>query len=203
MWNAIGLVTTGLALVAFIVAVAASIARSAIRRQNELIGSVPEKDRAGLVRDALEAFHIDTRQINSEQKLFLLLKEQMGMRERNRTRMLAFSLAALAVLSTLAAYAISVGSASRDARKEIGEHTMPGASGLINPPAPSSLQSGTNESDDSADSNCADGTNVASCNRVTTGPGARVNIEGTVNLEVSPPKKRSGATAASVPEKAE
>ncbi len=98
MWNAIGLVGSGLTLFAFIAAVAAWAYRRATLVKTELIRSASEKDRARLVESALEGFRVDTRSLGAKQK-FDLLMEQMK-RRAERVRLIAILVFAVFLLGT-------------------------------------------------------------------------------------------------------
>src|SRR5205085_7966942 len=135
MWSVIGLVTTGLALAAFVTAAVASLARAALHRTGTLIESAPQADRGRLVREALESFHVDTSRIKSEERLDALLRAQMRMRERSRMSTLWFALAGLVVLSLLAAYAISRGAAASEAPAPLPTTATDASPGTTRDPA--------------------------------------------------------------------
>ncbi|MFL6207580.1 MAG: hypothetical protein ACJ74W_01945 [Pyrinomonadaceae bacterium] len=74
-WNAIAYVSSGITLVAFIVAVAAWVYRTKALRQERTIRLAPKSKRAALVESALEFFNIDTNTLTREQKYDLALKQ--------------------------------------------------------------------------------------------------------------------------------
>lgn len=94
IWSASTQVTTGVALVAFVIAVAAWVYRLRLIRKERLIRSASEGDRARLVESALEFFRIDTAGLTKEQKYQLALK-QIHARER-RFRVAAMVIAFVA-----------------------------------------------------------------------------------------------------------
>ena len=105
VWDAIKYVGSGLALVAFLAAVLASIAQSKIEQKRKLIETAPEEDRAQLVSDALEFFHVDTKNLTREQR-FQLALVQVDARLRRFRITSAFWLLAAILLTILAFYAI-------------------------------------------------------------------------------------------------
>lgn len=68
MWQAIGLVSSGITLVAFVVAVAAWAFRQHEIKKERLILTAAEADRAKLVTDALEFFNVDTQNLTKDQQ---------------------------------------------------------------------------------------------------------------------------------------
>lgn len=81
MWQAIGLVSSGITLVAFIVAVAAWVYRQHAVRDERLIKAAAEADRAKLVSDALEFFNVDTQKLTKDQRYEIAI-EQIRARAR-------------------------------------------------------------------------------------------------------------------------
>jgi hypothetical protein len=74
-WNTIAYVSSGITLVAFIVAAAAWVFRIKALRIERTIRLAPKSKRAALVEGALEFFNIDTRTLTREQKYDLALKQ--------------------------------------------------------------------------------------------------------------------------------
>jgi len=105
MWEAIGYVSSGLTLAAFLAAAAVTILRRQLVHKEKLITSAPENERASLVESALNSYSIETKNLTKQQRYELLL-EQIKQRER-RFKITAFVIIISAVLFTaLAAYAI-------------------------------------------------------------------------------------------------
>lgn len=105
MWQAIQYVSSALGLVAFLAAVVAFMYHRLSSQRARLIQVAKPSDRADLIRDTLEFFHVDTRNL-SKDKQFQIALEQI----RNRARRFAITafcilLLALAFLS-LAAFSI-------------------------------------------------------------------------------------------------
>jgi hypothetical protein len=106
LWTAATQVKTGVTLVAFGVAVAAWLYRSSLSRQEHLIRSAAEGDRARLVENALEFFRVDTQDLTKEQQYQLALR-QIRARER-RFRVAAVVISLVAVLfAAVTAYAVA------------------------------------------------------------------------------------------------
>jgi hypothetical protein len=105
MWEAIGSVSSGLSLAAFLAAAIVTLLRRRLVHKEKLITSAPENERALLVQSALDSYSINTRDLTKQQRYELLL-EQIKQRER-RFKITASVIVILAVLFTaLAAYAI-------------------------------------------------------------------------------------------------
>lgn len=85
MWKAIAYVSSGVTLVAFIIAVAASIYRNQILKTERVIRLAPEDARAGLVERALEFFSVDTGGLTRNQKYDLAIKQIHARATRFRT----------------------------------------------------------------------------------------------------------------------
>jgi hypothetical protein len=81
MWQAIGLVSSGITLVAFIVAAAAWVFRQHAVREERLIRTAAEADRAKLVTAALEFFNVDTQKLTKDQRYEIAI-EQIRARAR-------------------------------------------------------------------------------------------------------------------------
>jgi hypothetical protein len=80
-FEAIQFVTSGLTLVAFLVAVAGATARSALRRKESLIKTASEQERAPLVEVALGEFRVNTETLSKSQKFSLLMTRLEHKRE--------------------------------------------------------------------------------------------------------------------------
>jgi hypothetical protein len=103
MWSVVPHITTGIALAAFIAAVAAWTYRAILKRKERLIRTAPESERAALVESSLEFFRVDTSGLTKTQKYDLAL-EQIRARERRfltAAKVISFiaTLFALAVVS--------------------------------------------------------------------------------------------------------
>ena len=75
MWNAIGLVTSGLTLAAFVVAVVAWVIRLKILEKERLLRTAPEEQRGALVASALEFFNVDTQRLTRQQQFEIALQQ--------------------------------------------------------------------------------------------------------------------------------
>lgn len=106
MWETIQHVTTGLSLVAFLVAVIARTYQSQSQKNERLIKSAPESERAKLVANALEFFNIDTSGLSTEQKYNLALEQIHAKAQRFRTTAIVVCFLGL-VLGAVAVYAMS------------------------------------------------------------------------------------------------
>jgi hypothetical protein len=85
MWDVVTKISSGLALVAFCVAVAAWIYRTQILKQIWQIREAPENDRAKLIEDTLEFFRIDTERLSRQQKYDLAIKQIEARASRFKT----------------------------------------------------------------------------------------------------------------------
>jgi len=112
MWTAIAWVTGPFSLAAFLAAVVAYAYRQRSLREAELIHAAPEDERARLVQDALEFFHVETSKLTRQQQ-YEIAMAQIQARAR-RFAIVAGVITAIAILSTaLACYAISRPATSR------------------------------------------------------------------------------------------
>lgn len=103
MWEAIGSVSSGLALAAFIVAAAVTLLRRRLLHKENLIKSAPETERSSLVQAALDSYSIDTTDLTKQQRYDLVM-EQIRQRAR-RFRITSVVIVILAFLAAaLAAY---------------------------------------------------------------------------------------------------
>jgi Carboxypeptidase regulatory-like domain len=121
MWNAIAYVTSGLALVAFIVAVAAQVYKHKADQAQRLIQQAPEAQRPRLIENAFEFFRIDTKGLTKKQNFELAMKQIDA--KSHRYAIQAKTVLAIAVLiSAVAALAIYMSYAegkSIDDREEV------------------------------------------------------------------------------------
>ena len=116
MWEAIGSVSSGLALAAFIVAAAVALLRRRLLHKENLIKSAPETERSSLVQAALDSYSIDTTDLTKQQRYDLIM-EQIRQRAR-RFRITSVVIVILAFLAAgLAAYALGVKSNSGPGEK--------------------------------------------------------------------------------------
>ncbi len=107
MWTAIGYISGGTTLVAFIVAVAASVYRQKMLQKQKLILTAAEDQRHPLVLAALEFFKVDTGNLTKKQQFDLAI-EQIKARA-TRFLVSAVIVALISVLgAALTAYAISL-----------------------------------------------------------------------------------------------
>jgi hypothetical protein len=106
IWSVIPKITSGVALLAFVVAIAAWMYRTRLVQRGSLIRSATETDRARLVESALEFFHINTEGLSRDQKYQLALQQ---IRARERRFFVAAAMISLAgiLLAIDAAYAIA------------------------------------------------------------------------------------------------
>lgn len=112
MWEAIAQVSSGLTLAAFIAAVVASMYKSKIDERERLIRAAKLDQRADLVRDVLEFFHVDTSGLTKEQQ-FTIALEQIHARAQ-RFRVLTVLVGFLAVIgAATAVYAIVINRSSQ------------------------------------------------------------------------------------------
>ena len=107
MFTAIQYVTSGLTLIAFVVAVAAYMYRAKLRSMENRIKSAPESNRAALVDKTLEFFSVDASQLTKSQQYDIALRQITA--RADRFRIAAFLVFALAVvLASVAAYSYSI-----------------------------------------------------------------------------------------------
>jgi hypothetical protein len=106
VWETIQHVTTGLSLVAFLVAVISGAYQSQSQKNERLIKSAPEAERAKLVANALEFFNIETSGLSPEQKYKLALEQIHAKAQRFRTTAIVVCFFGL-VLGAVAIYAMS------------------------------------------------------------------------------------------------
>ena len=111
MWDAIAYVTSGFTLAAFLAAVAAWVYRIALLRQERLIQTAEESDRANLVAQALEFFPIETKKLPPEKQFELALEQIRAKASRFRTTAIVVTVVAL-LAASVALYAIYRGQMS-------------------------------------------------------------------------------------------
>jgi len=105
MWEAIGYISSGATLIAFLAASIVTIFRRQLVHKENLINSAPENKRSELVQAALDSYSIESKDLTKQQR-YELLMEQIKQREK-RFKVTAFVIVILAFLSAaLAAYAI-------------------------------------------------------------------------------------------------
>ena len=105
MWEAIAYVSSGLTLTAFLAAVAAWVYKSKSEEKERLLRTAPQSQRAKLVEQALESFHVDASGLTKEQQ-YNLAVQQIQVRAQ-RFRWTAIVVVILVVIAaTVAAYAI-------------------------------------------------------------------------------------------------
>ena len=83
-WSAIGYVTSGATLLAFVVASIAWLMSRALAKTKEIIETAPQSERENALRTTLESFSIDTTGLDPEAKVKLAL-EQLYERRRRLT----------------------------------------------------------------------------------------------------------------------
>src|SRR5262245_27921056 len=105
MWRAITYVTSGLTLVAFIVAIAAVLVKRSLAQKERQIKLAPDNQRAELIERALEFFSVDTSNLNSNQQYRLAVEQIHARAVRFKTTALVVTI--LAVLTAgVTAFAI-------------------------------------------------------------------------------------------------
>lgn len=109
MWEAISYVGTGLTLVAFLAAIVATVFKNRSLKQERLIKTVPENERAQLVRDALEFFHVDTAQLTKQQQYQVAIEQIKNRSNRHKVNSLLIMgiTIVFALLSVFAIYKTS------------------------------------------------------------------------------------------------
>src|SRR5205085_8666798 len=98
MWNSIAYVSSGLTLVAFIIAASVWIYRKWLLQKERLIRQAPESERAKLVENALEFFNVDTVGLTKEQRYNLAIRQIHD--KAVRFRITAFVVVIVAFLAT-------------------------------------------------------------------------------------------------------
>jgi len=105
MWEAIAYVSSGFTLAAFVAAVSAWIIKGKSEEKQKLISVAADENRAKLVQDALEFFHVETKELTKDQKFNLAIQQIQA--RANRFRTIALLIGFLAITAAvLSAYAI-------------------------------------------------------------------------------------------------
>jgi hypothetical protein len=105
-WSAIAYVSSGLTLIAFIVAVAAWVHSNNILGVERRIKLAPAQDRAALVEQTLEFFRVDTTKLTRAQQYDLAIRQIEGRAQRFRTVARVVTVVAV-VAGGVAVYALS------------------------------------------------------------------------------------------------
>lgn len=105
MWESIRYITSGLTLVAFIVAVTSIVIKEALKNKKNLIETAPPEDRAPLVEKALEQYHIETTALTKQQK-YNIIMEQIRSRAKKQKQYFRIGIFAFGILALIAVYAI-------------------------------------------------------------------------------------------------
>jgi hypothetical protein len=106
MWEAIKYVSSGLTLVAFILAAAAWTYKGTSERTLSLIETAKEVDRSQLIRSALEVVDVDTAGLSNAQRYELTIALIRARAERFRITAAVVCVLAL-ILAAVSVYAIS------------------------------------------------------------------------------------------------
>ncbi|MCP4108066.1 MAG: hypothetical protein GY749_21390 [Desulfobacteraceae bacterium] len=114
MWEAIAYVSSGVTLAAFLAAAATWILKAKSDEKVKLIDSASDENKAKLVQDAMEFFHIDTTGLTKEHRYNIALEQ---IKERaNRFKLIAILICILALIAAaLSAYALSLSAISKKA----------------------------------------------------------------------------------------
>jgi hypothetical protein len=106
MWEAIAYVSSGFTLAAFVVAVAAWIIKRKSDEKHKLISVAEDENRAKLVQDALEFFHVETKELTKDQRFTIAIQQIQA--RANRFKTIAVLIGFLAIIAAaLSAYAIN------------------------------------------------------------------------------------------------
>jgi hypothetical protein len=106
MWPAIAYVSSGLSLAAFLAAAIAWILKTKSEERERLIRTANESDRAPLIQDALEFFHVDSAGLTKQQQFEIVLEQIKGRGQRFRLTTVAICFLAL-LAACVAAFAIT------------------------------------------------------------------------------------------------
>jgi hypothetical protein len=118
MWESIQYVSTGLTLVAFIVAITAGVIRSKSHQRVRLLEAVPEDQRAKLVERELEFFDVATGGLTKQQQFELALAQINARSRRFGTTAVAVCLVAI-LFAAVSAYAIQQARELRNLSKQV------------------------------------------------------------------------------------
>lgn len=110
MWNAIAYVSSGVTLTAFVIATVAWFLKHRAQQQERLIKAANTKDRAALIRNALEFFHVDATELSPSQQYKLAVEQVHARAARFKTTAIV-----ICVLAVLAA-AVSIYALARSTR---------------------------------------------------------------------------------------
>ena len=105
MWEAIAYVSSGLTLTAFLAAVAAWVYKNKSEEKERLLRAAPQSQRAKLVEQALESFHVDTSGLTKQQQYDLAVQQIQARSQRFRWTAIVVVLLVL-IAATVAVYAI-------------------------------------------------------------------------------------------------
>ncbi|MCK6376959.1 MAG: hypothetical protein L6Q69_23070 [Zoogloea sp.] len=125
MWEAIAFVSSGVTLTAFLAAVIAWVYKAKAEERERLIRTAKPEQRADLVRNALEFFHVDTTGLTREQQYNLAIEQIRARAQRFKV------VAALVCFLSVVAAAVAIYAME-------GDKTKPSAAAL----APSLLDEG-------------------------------------------------------------
>ena len=107
MWEAIRYVSSGITLAAFLAAVIAWSYKAKVEERERLIRTAKPDQRADLVRNALEFFHVDTAGLTREQQYNVAI-EQIRARGQRFKLLIALVGFLAAITATVAIYAIAI-----------------------------------------------------------------------------------------------
>jgi hypothetical protein len=122
MWSAIGYVSSGITLVAFLGALALQAYRHSVDQKRELINTAPEDQRAALVSQALEIFRIDPAGLSPQQQFDLAVRliSERATRFNRMTSLVALLIVTGGVISCVAiSRAVTVSAAESPSEKEL------------------------------------------------------------------------------------
>lgn len=142
VWSTVTHVTSGITLVAFLIAAVVTVIWRRLKHQERVLATAPPKERADLIRSLSDSFLLNARPLDTEglspQQTFELLREQL----RERTARFKITNAVF-VLLTLTAAGVTVilmsqstaPSQSHPLRRS-GRITPPAATHIFDPPVP-------------------------------------------------------------------
>ena len=105
MWEAIAYVSSGLTLAAFLAAVVAWVYKHQSEEKERLLRAAPQSQRAKLVEQALESFHVDTSSLTKAQQYNLAVQQIQARAQRFRWTAIVVVILVL-IAATVAVYAI-------------------------------------------------------------------------------------------------
>lgn len=121
MWEAISYVSSGVSLVAFIVAVSVWVLKSRIESRERLIKQAPADDRSDLVKNALEFFHVEAAGLTKEHQYKIALEQIRARMQRFRIVSIVVCFIAL-VAGGVAIFAIRYAPASINGTHDLSEN---------------------------------------------------------------------------------